>query len=99
MAEDLTPEHFELHLHKTFHVKDSRHALILSAIDRRRREEWEHAMEFREPFNLVFRGEPGAVLPEGLYTLEVQDGPSFELYVIPVHSPALDRQNYQASFN
>ena len=36
---------------------------------------------------------------EGLYVLEVEDGPSFMLYVIPVHTPARDRQDYQAAFS
>jgi hypothetical protein len=31
--------------------------------------------------------------------LEVEGGPSFTLYVIPVHTPARDRQDYQAAFN
>jgi hypothetical protein len=99
MADDLTPEHFEGHLDKTFRVQGATHALTLVAIDRRRQEEWELTMGFREPFNLIFRGPPGDVLPEGLHTLAVDDGPAFELYVIPIHTPLRDRQNYQASFN
>jgi hypothetical protein len=39
------------------------------------------------------------VLPEGLYTFDVENGPSFELYVMPIHTPARDRQDYQSSFN
>jgi hypothetical protein len=48
---------------------------------------------------LIFRGPAGDLLREGLYVLEVEGGPSFELYVIPVHTPARDRQDYQAAFN
>jgi hypothetical protein len=99
MAEELTPEHFKPHLHTTFRIKNGRHALTLTAVEQRRREEWELDMGFREPFNLIFRGPPGDVLPQGLYVMEVENGPEFELYVIPIHTPARDRQNYQASFN
>jgi hypothetical protein len=53
----------------------------------------------RQPFTLIFAGPPANILREGLYTLEVESGPAFELYVMPVHTPARDRQDYQAAFN
>ena len=53
----------------------------------------------RPPFTLIFSGPPGDVLREGLYTLEVEGGPSFDLYVIPVHTPVLGRQDYQVAIN
>jgi hypothetical protein len=99
MSEELTPDHFKPHLHKSFRVKDGRHSFTLAAIEQRRREAWELETGLREPFNLIFRGPPGDVLPEGLYTVAAEDGPEFELYLIPVHTPARDRQNYQASFS
>ena len=99
MAEDLTPEHFTPHVNKTFRVRNGRHSLTLTAVEQRRREDWEGELGLRQPFNLIFRGPPGDVLPEGFYTLAVDSGPSFDLYVIPVHTPARDRQNYQAAFN
>jgi hypothetical protein len=97
MAEPLTPEHFRPHVDKVFRVRGGRHAFTLARIEERRREEGE--IGARDPFNLIFRGPPGDVLPEGLYTLAVDDGPAFELYVIPIHTPVPDRQNYQAAFN
>jgi len=39
------------------------------------------------------------VLREGPYILEVEGGPGFQLYVMPIHTPAQDRQDYQAVFN
>ena len=99
MPELYAPEHFLPHVNKIFRVQRSQHALTLVRVETRRREEWELEMGVRDPFNLIFRGPVGDLLPEGLYTLEVEDGPAFELYVIPIHTPARDRQNYQAAFN
>jgi hypothetical protein len=53
----------------------------------------------RPPFTLIFAGPPGDVLPEGEYAFEVEGGPAFEFYVMPIHTPARDRQDYQAAFN
>ncbi|MGO4843140.1 hypothetical protein AB4144_63795, partial [Rhizobiaceae sp. 2RAB30] len=53
----------------------------------------------RQPFNLIFGGPPGEVLREGTYTLKADDGSSFDLYLMPVHTVENDRQNYQAAFN
>jgi len=99
MTEQLTPQHFLPHVGKVFRVRDGRHAFSLVRVDQRRLEEWEAAIVSRQPFNLIFRGPPGDVLPEGLYTLEVEDGPAFELHVMPVFTPLRDRQDYQAAFN
>ena len=95
MTEQLTPETFLPHVDKSFRVKGGRHALKLCDV-----EVSQHTAGFsRQPFNLIFSGPPGDVLREGMYTLEVDDGPSFELYVMPIHTPALGRQDYQAAFN
>lgn len=100
MTELLTAEHFLPHVNKIFRVRSGRHALTLTAVDQRRLEDWETGLGVREPFNLIFRGPPNDLLPPGLYTLEVEDGgPAFELYVMPIHTPARDRQDYQAAFN
>jgi hypothetical protein len=99
MTERLTPEHFLPHVDKTFRVASGRHALTLTSVDMRRREDWETKVVPHQPFNLIFRGPPGDVLAEGHYMIEVEGGPSFELYVMPIHTPAPDRQDYQSSFN
>ena len=99
MTEQLTPDHFRPHVDKAFRVQGTHHAFTLVRVDTRKREDWEHETGLREPFNLIFRGPPGDVMREGLYTLDVEGGPSFELYVIPIFTPARDRQDYQAPFN
>ena len=96
----LTSDDFLPHVNKVFRVRGGHHALTLTRVDQRRRDESEPTFAPREPFNLIFRGPPpNDLLREGLYTLDVDDGPSFELYVIPIHTPARDRQDYQAPFN
>jgi hypothetical protein len=94
MTEALTAENFHPHIEKVFRVKGGRHAFTLTRV-----EVSGEKVGSRQAFNLIFSGPPGDVLPEGLYTLEVADGPQFELYVIPIHTPQRDRQNYQSAFN
>jgi len=53
----------------------------------------------RQPFNLIFSGPAGDVLRAGLYAVEVEDGPTFDLYVMPVFTPKPGHQDYQSSFN
>jgi hypothetical protein len=98
MAELLTPEDFLPHVEKIFRVKNGRHALTLARVERSGPEPKTKGGP-RQPFNLIFSGPPGDVLPEGLYTLEIADGPQFELYVMPIHTPMPGRQNYQSAFN
>jgi len=95
MTEQLTPEMFLPHVDKTFRVKGGRHVLKLYRVDVPQNTDGFP----RQPFNLIFSGPPGDVLREGMYTLEVDGGPSFDLYVMPVHTPALGQQDYQAAFN
>ena len=92
--ETLTAEHFLPHVEKVFRVKGGRHALTLTQV-----EVPDAKGAPRQTFNLIFSGPPGDVLPEGMYTLEIADGPQFELYVMPIHTPASGRQNYQSAFN
>jgi len=51
------------------------------------------------PFTLLFCGPVAAVLPEGLYTATVDDAQCFDFYIMPIHTPASGRQDYQAVFN
>ena len=99
MAEPLNPEHFLPHVNKVFRVNGGRHALTLTRVDMRRLQEWEAKIVPRRPFNLIFRGPPGDVLREGMYTLDIDGGPSFDLYVMPVFTPMRGHQDYQSSFN
>jgi hypothetical protein len=99
MDEPLTAEHFLPHVDKLFRVKDGRHALRLARVEVHKRGEKEAQYRARQPFNLIFSGPSGDVLREGLYVFEVEGGPQFELYVMPVHTPERGRQDYQALFN
>ena len=99
MSEPLTAEHFLPHVEKTFRVKGGQHALRLARVDMLKLSAEDASRVPRHPFTLVFSGPPGDVLREGLYVMEVEQGPQFELYVMPVHTPARGRQDYQAAFN
>ena len=99
MAELLTADVFTLHVDKEFRAPEWPFPLVLQRVDTRRLEEWETELFRREPFNLIFRGPPREVIREGFYTVSVQDGPSFGLYIMPIQTLQRDRQNYQAVFN
>lgn len=99
MSEVLTAEDFHPHVARVFHVQGGDHALTLDAVRMYPMPEAAAKDLPRQPFTLIFKGPPGNVLPEGTYMLDVDGGPSFELYVIPIHTPARDRQHYQAAFN
>jgi hypothetical protein len=94
----LCAKHFEPHIGKVFRFKDTRHALALDRVIRENENPFRSGE--RQPFTLIFRGpRERDVLPEGLYDCEIDGGPSFSLYVAPIHTPAPDRQEYQAVFN
>jgi hypothetical protein len=97
MSEQFSPELFLPHVDKPFRVRGGRHVLTLTKVEAAMGEGAKGAP--RQPFILIFSGPPGDVLPEGLYTLEVENGPSFDLYVIPINTPLLGRQDYQTVFN
>src|SRR4051812_15526102 len=98
MDEVLTRETFDPHVGRTFRVGNSHHTLTLVRIETRPIEEWERKMVLRAPFNLIFRGPAGDILTEGTHALALEDGASFELYVIPIHTPMRGQQDYQSSF-
>jgi len=53
----------------------------------------------RQPFILIFAGpREREHLPDGLYECEVDGGPTFRLFVNPIHTPEPDRQDYPAVF-
>ena len=98
MSDTLTRESFDPHVSKAFRVRDSQHVLTLLRIEGAREDDGRAIMGLRPPFNLIFTGAAGNVLAEGTHTLETGEGVAFELYVIPIHTPARDRQDYQSSF-
>lgn len=100
MPDMLTKDNFVPYLEKVFKVRDGRHALLLTAVDDHQVTEADLPKVNRMPFTLIFRGPPGDLLPEGLVTVDVEgEDTAFDLYLMPVHTPWADRQNYQASFN
>jgi hypothetical protein len=100
MADLLTLEDFQPHLTKTFKVRGGHHALALVAIEEHRVRPEDLAKVNRMPFTLIFQGPPGDLLPAGIYAVDVEgEEASYELSVMPIHTPQGDRQDYQASFN
>ena len=53
----------------------------------------------RASFTVLFHGPIGDVLPEGLYRADIENGPTLEFYIMPIHTVAPGRQEYQAVFN
>ena len=99
MDQPLTADHFLPHVGQVFRVKGGRHALTLSNVEVLPLHERQAKVLPRQPFTVIFAGPPGDVLREGLHVLERDGGPAFELYVMPIQTFALDRQDYQAAFN
>ena len=97
MSQVLTAADFVAHVGKTVTPKGQGRALTLISVDATRRPGWDDMP--REPFTLILRGPPDNVLPEALYDVAVADGPDFTLYIIPIHTVARDRQDYQVVFN
>jgi len=50
-------------------------------------------------FMLVFTGPRTPVLLEGLYDAATPGGPALTFYIMPIHTPNQDRQDYQVVFN
>ena len=99
MSEPLTPDHFLPHVEQSFQIGGGDDVLTLIRVERRVPEDWERALLPREPFNLIFRGPPGRIVPAGLHRVSREGGPSFELYLMPIHTPERGCQEYQAAFN
>lgn len=94
----LTADAFAPHVGTSFRVEGGRHMLSLSEVERFENQPGHGDPAFR-PFTLIFSGPPGDVLAEGMHTIIREDGTAYDLYLIPVHTPAPGRQDYQAVFN
>jgi hypothetical protein len=99
MTEQYAPEHFRPHVGKSFRVRGGRHDLTLADVSVPVVSEAELRVRRRRPFTLIFKGPVADVLREGVYTFEIEGGSAFEFYIMPIHTLARDRQNYQAAFN
>jgi hypothetical protein len=94
-----TADTFAPHVGASFRVEGGRHVLSLSQVERLENQPG-HGNPAFEPFVLIFSGPPGEVLAEGMHTLTPEaGGAAHDLYLIPVHTPAPGRQDYQAVFN
>lgn len=91
-SDDFTP-----HVNKLFRFEGRHHSLRLAEVEVGNLPNSQQVD--RKPFTLVFHGPKGDVMPEGFYAAEVEGGTRFDLYVIPIHTPAPDRQEYQSVFN
>jgi hypothetical protein len=97
MATLLTEQDFTPHVGKVFRPTGQHHALTLVTVDAREQSGWKTAP--RKPFSLILRGPTGDVLPQGYYRFAIDDGPSFDLYIMPIHTSSRDHQDYQVVFN
>lgn len=91
-------EHFKPHVGKLVRFKGTRFAFPLEGIisDRKRLPKGVK----RRPFVLIFAGpKEREYLSEGLYDCEIEGGPTYQIYVNPIHTPQPDRQEYQAVFS
>jgi hypothetical protein len=96
MSQILTVQDCFAHLGKTVTPKGQHRALTLVSVDTSGSRGSDGTTE---PFTLILCGPPDDVLPEGLYEVALEDQADFALYIIPVHTVARDRQNYQVVFN
>jgi hypothetical protein len=94
----LTADTFAPHVGAPFRVEGGHHVLSLSEVERFENQPGHGDRDF-QPFVLIFSGAPGDVLAEGMHTITREDGTAYELYLMPVHTPAPGRQDYQAVFN
>lgn len=97
MSAPLTHEDFQPHLDREFRFAGQKQVLRLTRID-----VMDHppmpGLAYKA-FVLIFTGPRGDVLPEGLYAAETEGDARFDFYILPIHTPAPDRQEYQAVFN
>jgi hypothetical protein len=97
MSRILTVQDCFAHLGETVTPKGQHRALTLVSVDTAGPRGNDGTT--REPFTLILCGPPDDVLPEGLYDVALANQPDFALYIIPIHTVARDRQNYQVVFN
>lgn len=96
---DALPTHrdFAAHTGKGFIFDSYSERLVLASVTPHPRSAGPDAAH--TPFTLLFHGPAGTVLPEGYHRATIQDGPAVAFYIMPIHTTARDRQDYQAVFN
>jgi hypothetical protein len=98
MVEVLRLEHFAPHVNKSVRFRGWHGTLRIASV-MSIQERPNAPGVTRPPFTVLFHGPRQDILPEGMYTADIEDGPSLEFYISPIHTPAPDRQEYQAVFN
>ena len=97
MSAPLKHEDFQPHLGREFRFAGRPQVLRLTQIDVKDHSPLPH-LDYKS-FVLTCTGPRGDVLPEGFYAAEAEGGARFDFYILPIHTPAPDRQDYQAVFN
>jgi hypothetical protein len=92
MTDAMSAETFTPHIGAAVSLLDGP-TLTLVAVDRR------NSQGPRAAFSLILRGAPAPIVPEGMHRLILDGGGSFDLYLIPIHTPSRDHQDYQIVFN
>jgi hypothetical protein len=93
----LTTEHFKPHVGKVVRFRGTPFSLTLERIEGR--DEPPPPGFQRAPFLVIFRGPRDAVIPTGTYECEIEAGPTYSLYVMPIHTAEREWQEYQSAFN
>jgi len=97
MSQVPVPSDFIPFVGETFTPRGQHRVLTLTSVVTQPPVAWGSAP--REPFTLILRGPRGDVLPEGLYDVAMTGRPDIALYIIPIHTVARDRQDYQIVFS
>jgi hypothetical protein len=92
MTDEANAETFALYIGKAISLSDGP-TLTLAAVDRH------NSSTLGGGFTLLLRGAPAPIAPEGMHRITFEGGASFDLYLIPIHTPSRDHQDYQIVFN
>lgn len=94
----LTIENFKPHVGKTVRFKGTSYAFVLDRVEGDPRPP--PAGYARSQFLVIFRGPSKSdVMPPGMYECEIDGGPTYGLYVMPIETSLPERQEYQSAFN
>lgn len=95
-ADEMTIEHFQPYEGRNVFLKDFDFTLKLTSV-----EGGEHPPQpgfTRKPFLIVLSGPKQPLVRPGSYMCEIEGGPTYELFLLPIHTVATDRQDYQSVF-